>query len=356
MKKNYQILFAFVFISSFGFSQTVEQKQMALFTKMTATWCNPCGTWGWTLFEDVYTAKKADAVCIEIHSSSTSQLYTPVASTWMSNFTTIQTSTPQFLLNGVNRTQYSSTGGIFPTSTKTVLKNAIDSTALQSPIANSGFTKTLSNGVMSINAKVKFFQNTTGEYYLGVYLVEKDRVNYQNGIGNSAVHKVPLRASVTTAHMGNLIVNGAASAGQEFTSSYSYTLDPTWVAANMKVVTIIWKKNGSDYDYVNAFYENPALGMEESMTLPLEASIYPSLSNGAEMVTLDINSQNAQNVSIQLMDQMGKVSTMVYEGKLETGSNVFSINADMNLPSGMYFVRIVSDNAEPKTLKMMVTK
>jgi hypothetical protein len=28
-------------------------------------------------------------------------------------------------------------------------------------------------------------------------------------------------------------------------------MDPSWVAANMDVFAVIWKKNGSGYDFVN---------------------------------------------------------------------------------------------------------
>jgi hypothetical protein len=51
---------------------------------------------------------------------------------------------------------------------------------------------------------------------------------------------------------GTLISSGAVSAGDEFTDSYTYTLNANWNPDKIKVFTVIWEKVGTEFEYVNA--------------------------------------------------------------------------------------------------------
>jgi hypothetical protein len=50
MKRIY-ILLTFVFFINLLQGQDVPETQQSLISKVTATWCINCGTWGWSLYE-----------------------------------------------------------------------------------------------------------------------------------------------------------------------------------------------------------------------------------------------------------------------------------------------------------------
>ncbi|MBL0340537.1 MAG: Omp28-related outer membrane protein [Bacteroidetes bacterium] len=355
MKKTNYLFIIFTFYVLNLSAQNVEQKQMALMSKKTATWCNPCGTWGWTLFNDIWVAKKDVAVIFELHNSTTSQLYSPNAATMYSYFDLVS-STPAFYVNGKNETQYSTSGGIYTTSTKNRVFAVIDSISNLSPVVNAGFNTNLSNDTLYIDTKVKFFQNTTGEYYLGVYLSESNVIKYQNGIGNTAVHKQPMRVSVSPNVMGDLIVNGPVTANTEFTNSFSYKLNAAWIPANVNVFTVIWKKVGTDYEYVNAYKVVTPTGINENEATSFNSFLYPNAAGAGESVNLIVKNKTNENVTIEIFDQLGKQVQTVFEGKLTETENQFEINQGGSLNSGLYFVSVTSSNGNRKTLKLMITK
>lgn len=355
MKINYTILFSILLTANIAVSQTVEQKQTALFVKKTATWCNPCGTWGWTLFEDVWNVKKDDAVIIEMHNSSSSLLYSATAASIINNFDDVST-TPVFFVNGHNKTQYSQSGGIYTSLTKDAVIAAIDSTSNAIPVVNSGFTTSITGSTLQVDTKVKFFSDAVGEYYLGVYIAEENVVKYQSGIGNSAIHKMPLRGSVLTNDMGNLIVNGSVTANTEYTNTFSYTLNSSWNASNINVFTVIWKKVGGIYEYVNAYKKVSTANLEKQEKRGFDAVIFSNASSGNELVTLKIGSEINQNINIEVYDQMGKIVHTVFNGNVNSGDNYFTINEGVALRNGMYFVRVSGENIATESLKLIISE
>lgn len=355
MQKFTYLFIAVSFFLSSVQAQNVEQKQMALMSKKTATWCNPCGTWGWTLFNDIWVAKKDVAVIFELHNSTTSQLYSPNAASMYSYFDQVS-STPAFYVNGKNETQYSTSGGIYTTLTKSRVLAVIDSISNLAPVVNAGFNTNISNDTLYINTKVKFFQNTTGEYYLGVYLSESNVIKYQNGIGNTAVHKQPMRVSVSPNVMGDLIVNGPVAANAQFTDSYFYKLNATWIPANVNVFTVIWKKVGNDYEYVNAYKVVTPTGINENETASFSTALYPNIAAAGESVSLLIDNKGKEEVTIEIYDQLGKMVQSVFQGTLTESQYQFEINQDGKLNSGLYFVSVAAGNGDRRTLKLMITK
>lgn len=348
MKRFILIATFFFFIPTFA--QTVTQKQMALMFKKTATWCNSCGTWGWEFFDEIWDTRKNTAVVFELHNSTTSKLHT-AAGVSLISYAPYVSSTPAFYVNMKNETQYVGSS-INLTTTKSRVRKAIDSTAAASPLANSDFITSISKDSLHIKTKVKFFENADGEFYLGIYIAEDNVIKYQNGIANDAVHKQPLRAAATTNVMGNLIVNGKVTSGTEFTSSISYKLLTDWIPSNLRVFTVIWKKNGTKYDYVNAFrgYINAAAisPISENLCKPL---VYPSVASSHQSVQFDVNCLLNDDVKIDILDQMGRNVTTIFNGKISEGNNSFELNN--NLKPGLYYVSLTATNSR-KAYKFII--
>ena len=96
----------------------VQEVNMSLINKLTATWCGPCGSWGWTLFQEIIDETHNDAVIMGTYGSSTSNYYNPAAAAFK-QAQAPSAGWPAFCANGENRTAYSSNGGIYTATTKT---------------------------------------------------------------------------------------------------------------------------------------------------------------------------------------------------------------------------------------------
>ncbi|PKR79819.1 hypothetical protein CW751_13400 [Brumimicrobium salinarum] len=339
-------------LSISGYSQTVTEQQTALVVKKTATWCNPCGTWGWDLFTDIWDQVGDETAILEMHNSSSSGLYSSDANAFY-GLHEQESSTPVFYVNTINEVAYSS-GGIYPSTTKTNVINAVNATNAQSPVVNSGFIHSISGTTIDISTKVKFFENTAGEYYLGVYITEDDVQANQSGISGTATHKRIMRASVTANIYGSLITNGAVSMGDEFTESFSFDLDASWNTDKIKIFTVIWKKNGSDYTYVNAHQTKGFLSNEKYSKEEINTKLYPNVSSGDQDIFLEVKGAMNEYVTIEVFNQVGKKINSVFNGKLDSNKDTFKINNSQSLSKGIYFVNITSGQRINKTLKMIV--
>jgi hypothetical protein len=120
-------------------------------------------------------------------------------------------------------------------------------------VANTGFNSTITGNEMTIETNTKFFKSAEGEYYLGVYLLEDGIVASQSGpkAGPNAVHDNVLRGG--NASWGELLTSGSIEANKNFEKTIKITLDPSWNSSKLSVFTILWKKNGANYDFVNAY-------------------------------------------------------------------------------------------------------
>lgn len=350
MKKIYfSIALTMLFFNAF--SQTVAEEQTALVVKKTATWCEPCGTWGWQLFDEIWDAVSNKSVILEMHDSPSSGLYSTAAAAFYSLHEP-KGSTPVFYANTINRVQYVGTS-INPNATRVNIINAVDSTNTKSPIVNSGFTKTISGTTLNVDTKVKFFQNTTGEYYLGIYVTEDHVSAYQKGIGVTT-HRRIMRASFDTPIQGTLVSSGAVTAGTEFVSSRTLTLDPSWNTANIKVFTVIWEKVGSKFEYVNAHQVVGSASVDQFSADDLDIKLYPNVSSSDQDIMLEVNGASNQGVSIEVYNSVGKKINTIFKGKLKSNQESFNVNPSRSLSRGLYFVNIVSDNNSKKSIKLIV--
>jgi hypothetical protein len=227
-----------------------EHKSMALVTKMTATWCGPCGSWGWITNEELIDQLGGKAVVMSLYYPQ--GLNNPTASEWIADFNTL--GTPNWAVNGRNRTVYSSTGGIFTSTTKSNCVNASDSTYSASPEAQAIYGAFTTEGsTITVNTLTQFYGSPSGEYYLGAYIVENGVIADQAGdAGTNASHPYVLRGSMDGNPYGTLLVNGSTGT-ETMENTFSMTMESGWVPENINVALVIWKKVGGSYTFINAF-------------------------------------------------------------------------------------------------------
>ena len=229
----------------------LTQQSMGLVTKMTATWCGPCGSWGWTLWEDIIAEVGEKSVLMSVYSPTSSELNNTTAAQWGSDFD-VQ-GYPNYCVNGKNRTAYSSSGGIYTSTTKTNAVNASDSTYSTSPVAAAVYSKVISGTTITVNTATQFFSAASGEYYLGVYVIEDGVIEDQSGdAGAGASHHVVLRGAMDGNAYGTLLVNGTAGT-DVMENTFTMEMESDWVADNITIGLVIWNKVSGSYNFVNAY-------------------------------------------------------------------------------------------------------
>ena len=67
MNKNFLLSVCLLLGANFIFAQEVPEVQRPLVTKISATWCPPCGGWGWTLMEELVIDNEDKATLIVAH-------------------------------------------------------------------------------------------------------------------------------------------------------------------------------------------------------------------------------------------------------------------------------------------------
>lgn len=346
-----QVLLLLLFLSIPCLSQNVSDKKMALFSKTTATWCGNCGTWGWTLFDDVYLDETLPKfVSVKLHSSSTSALYSEDASSLVQNLG-IPAGQPRFNVNLKLLSGSSS-------STVSEIKALIDSTGQLNADINAGFNlEILPNNEINVQTKTKVFNAINGEYYLGVYLTEKDIVNSQAGQGENAVHKIILRNALTEDVMGDLIGSGDLEAGAEFDNSYGFSVPEGINTDNIQIFVVIWKKVGNEFVYESAFTKtqeeqaaevNEVVDGIEDIQLNFDFNI--SNENGVSSYRINTIESN-QDLKIDLYNSNGQLVQALFEGV--TTNELSGEISSRDLPKGIYFVRAIVGE-QMKTLKVVL--
>ena len=342
--KNFFSLIALLFVTVQISAQDVPEIQRPLITKVAATWCPPCGGWGWDFFADINADNQNKATLIKAHHSN-SQLASPLSEDIADNFNAPYQ--PYFYFN----TQDMEVSSGNADDKRTEFQNMVNQASQMSPVANTGMEPYLeaNNIDLVVPTKTRFFQEATGEFYLGVYIVEDDVVNFQQGQGSNAVHKKILRGAVTSGSFGELLMNGTVAAGTEFLESYSISLDPSWEVQNLEVITIIWEKDGDQYVPVNTNWTNdiPALTAVKDIVLEtVQLDVVPTVVNAYS--TLFINADKTMNnAQINLIDLNGKKVSTVFNGTIIEGETTITLERSAIITKGLYYVVL---QAEDKVL------
>lgn len=326
---------SFLLLSLAIFAQIPPNKNLGIVNKTTATWCGPCGSWGWTLFEDIITDNHANAICMGTYGDAASDLVNQTAEDFYADFCQ-GAGWPAFNAIGINRTAYAAGGGIYPTTTQTNVKATIDSFVTTPVVASTGYTYTIVGNALNVNTTTKFWSAANGDYYVNVYLVEDGVMNVQNGQTGVVAHHEVLRGGVNGT-WGQNLVNGAITANQTFNKTFTYTIPAGWDKWKTKVVTMIWKKVGSDYQFVNANnVSNNPVGVntiEEAGNIRL----YPNPATNFAILSIDV--AEASDISYVVTDFTGKSVSAKSIKNVQYGVYNEKINTEALTP-GTYFVSL----------------
>lgn len=332
--KFFTTLLVFLFLSSVAFGQSVSDKRQAFVVKRTATWCGPCGTWGWDLWSDLSSDFTLPSfVAVQVHDHQASELNNDAAESLVS-FYEASSGVPNFYVGSANQTQ-SSGGGINVSGTLDRLKVLIRAYNRLDATMGVGYTATLTDDVIDISAKVKAFSATGGEFYLSVYVLEKDVVNYQNGQGNDAVHKLILRDEITSNGYGQLIQNGGINEGDEFDYSFNYTIPEEFNAANVRLVMVIWEKDGDSYRQETAYSIKESLVSSTDQAFEEKAGL--TVFSTGDAISYNLTPKLAGELKVDLVNVNGQVIQPLFFGSVDQPiQRNFTVSG---LAAGLYFVR-----------------
>lgn len=348
MKQKFLLLvFSFAF---FGLqAQDVAEQQTPLISKVTATWCPNCGTWGWTFFENIIQDNGDKAIMLGVHDSGDLQSAEGVALS--NNFNAI--GQPKFFVNDEDLRVNSSS----ISAKRTEVENLVNTMIAESPVANVGFYAEMGNGQINVRTKTKFFQDGgANDYNLALYLIEDDVVNNQSGQGVT-MHPNVIRTGFTADAFGEILdASGTIASGTEIIRDFSLDVNPNWEMANVSVVAVIWENNGGNYQFVNASRTNDFSGIPVSSVVGISQvegfAVTPTIVT--ETATVEINlTETLENAALTIFDLTGKKVATVFAGNLNSGIQTFEINRSVFAASGMYFLTL-ENNGKVMTQKVIV--
>lgn len=213
----------------------------------SATWCNPCGVYGYPAMHDLmhtYEAQQHKATGIFMHPSDDIINNEPAGQDDIISF---------FGFSGTPSSAVNAGPDTYPTYLEPKVTAAL--TANPTAKAGVGMAYTVDGNTMTINTKTVFFEDCSGSYKLGVYVTESAIMNYQNGQTDPEVeHNYILRACAGGNAFGTAIATNPTK-GAKFDGSYTVQL-PAEVRnkSNLHVVCVIWKvdASGNPTDVLNS--------------------------------------------------------------------------------------------------------
>jgi len=333
MKNNTLFTIAFLLLSLTGYSQEAPETQSVLITKIAASWCPPCGGWGWTTFHDLIADNDDKATLLAIHHSG--NLLTPTSGAFAENLDPPYQ--PWFFVNNTDQDINNANSA----SKRIEIKNQVDMAADASPIVNTGILATTDNNEITVTTKTKFFQDADANYFLGVYLVEDGRVSFQSGQGNDAVHEQLLVTKFTATTFGEQLSSGSVSANTEMEHSFTLAIDPAWNLENLEIATIIWKEENGVYLYENSNDSDEIAVVTNTDNISeavFDLSVEPTVLS--DRSTINFETYDNDFVKINIFDQAGRLVTPVFDGNLAAGRHGYTVERSDLAAAGLYYVRI----------------
>jgi thiol-disulfide isomerase/thioredoxin len=231
----------------------VDNVQNVLISEFTATWCGPCGQWGKPTIAEVAEKYGRRSVKVSFNSSSQGDVLYVQDADAFADFVSID-GYPTQAVNLKRVVQ------VFPASLTQIKQRIYDMSdvdAAKSPEAVVGLAfEENSPGSYTIRTRTRFITDMPeGIYNLGVFIIQDNIIEAQNGNSQSFEHKGVLRKIAVNedgskSAWGTQIATSNAKAGAKFEKSFtvqapSITGKLAWVKPNMKAVAVIYKMNSS---------------------------------------------------------------------------------------------------------------
>lgn len=344
-------------VATGSYAQTPVKVNSGLLTKISATWCGPCGSWGWDAATELKAATHDKAFYMGIFPSTNgswnnSEFLNETAKAFAADPVFMGSGYPSFAANAVDKSDQNTSGGsVNVAATKADVISAINDFATAPVVAGTGYTVEKTGNTIKVKSKTKFWDAATGDYYIAAYMVEDGAMNRQNGQTSSSdandktAHTNVLRGSMTGNTMadarGVLLVSNPTK-DQVIDKEFTYTVSSsTWDMAKMKVQMIIWKKDGATYTYVNGNNVNEWVTSVDDVKGVNNLNLYPN--PATDHVDVNFVMTQGTDVTINVTDAMGRTVYTSGSINVNAGETVYTIPT-ANFATGTYNVSVISDN------------
>ena len=200
---------------------------------------NTCGSFGLNLLDQVEATNPPNTYFITAHPNGTDVLFCPSAIDIAAAYSVA--GFPDF---GV--------GEQSSLLTQPAILNAISDEAAETALGGVNVDFSISADSIHIVIYGKFYTNDASTYFATAYVFENNIVSPQVGASGSYVHKHVLRAASGPSGIGDEINTLPVSTSTSFKLQRGVLRNPVWNVANISVVAVLWRQNGSDFEYINA--------------------------------------------------------------------------------------------------------
>jgi hypothetical protein len=200
---------------------------------------NTCGTFGINLLDQVKATNPVNTFFITVHPNATDTLFTAAGIDIAAAFSVA--GFPDF---GVG-----DQAGLL---TQSVILNAIGTESVETAQASVDASYTSTTDSVIVTLYGKFFVSDNANYFATAYIVEDDIIAPQLGASGSYNHQHVLRGSTGSSGIGNQINGLPVTDATSFKLRQGIYRKPEWNMANIKVIGVIWRQNGTDFEYINA--------------------------------------------------------------------------------------------------------
>jgi len=243
IKSSFLLAAILAFVSM---GQIQAQNKTSVVTKVTATWCPNCGTWGWDYFEalkDIYNGEEK-ATLLGVHHSG--DLRNDVSSWFANNLNFFYQ--PEFFHNNadLNVTRNNWQDKVDE------LSDLIDDYNSESPAVLLGFVNAYTeNGDLVCTLNFDASAKADGDHYIAIYIFENNVENVQSTRGMS-LHPNVLRDVMNEEYFGDLFTGEDATGNTVFQKEYRKPLNPDWNPDNVGLLAILWQEDNGQYVAQNA--------------------------------------------------------------------------------------------------------
>jgi hypothetical protein len=359
---KHSLLFTAIMIwsgSALIHAQTPQNKKHTVVFDFSDTWCGPCGAYGVAIADTVdrklTEGDKGYLIGIKgsFSPSSPPSINAMGAGSMFDNFN-LQ-GVPTFMVNNIEANAPTGNNA----SDITEIMAAATTFNATPAVASAAGNVSISGSVLTVSAKTKFWSAATGEYYMTAFLAEDKIIAAQNQNSATTVHPHVLKGAMSTTGtalvatpFGEQIGTTSIAANTEFSKTYTVNIDATWKKENLEVYIIIFKKNGSKYEYVNAEKAKSSTTGIGTIAHLEHAVLYPNPTGNTASLTLTLTER--MKVDLTVTDVLGRT---VYAAPfvLNAGENTVVIPSD-RFANGTYDINISAGNQGQMTKKLVVNK
>ena len=206
--------------------------------KTTATWCPMCGDWGKEYADDLASDHGSSNVTIQIHVNDA--MSCDEGDALKAVIDASGSGVPHFF---VGSESMSNSYYVINAAVEDELSKAVD--------VSMEIQKQTLGSAMNVKVQSKWNGSTAGTYYLAVYVLEDGIVAQQSIAGSPSdpdwVHNHILRKEASGGAFGKAITITEDGNLEEF----GIALNSSWVPANCYPVAVLWRYDGTQYEFVN---------------------------------------------------------------------------------------------------------